>query len=434
MDGKIKAEWQPLKKVVIHRPGIEMFFGLLDPTGSLYERPFSREGALKEHHVLETVLKNEFKIDVQRLTDVLIQAMDEKPIIRQRVIEMAKETMQWKGSDTGTEQSKQEFEDNIKHLDSSYFVNILLMNPTIELHAENQKMGKDWANLKLRNPLSNLYFMRDQQFVTDQGIVLTRMANPVRRGEPRLTRLVWEEVFGLPIIHEMTDPAMIEGGEFIPMGDFAMVGIGSRTNREAINQLLSIPMDYKEIAVVHQPMHPLVASEQPDPMINMHLDTYFNVAGKDVAVGSELLLKNAKVEIWKNEGSKYVKTKEEPTLEEYIRKKGFNLVSLTTLEQLSYASNFLCIEDKKILAIEVEQNVPSVLENLERKAVQNPKRYGKLAAQAKQDYENLKNEGQFFPHKKEMYQNGVESYPVVLKNLTGGYGGAHCMTCSLSRG
>ncbi|MGC1122622.1 MAG: hypothetical protein WBA22_16185 [Candidatus Methanofastidiosia archaeon] len=75
-----------------------------------------------------------------------------------------------------------------------------------------------------------------------------------------------------------------------------------------------------------------------------------------------------------------------------------------------------------------------VLENLKTQAHSDPNRYGKLLAQAEKDYEDLKNEGQFFPHKKEVYQHGIDAYPLILTNLTGGYGGAHCMTCALKRG
>ncbi|HVP16038.1 MAG TPA: hypothetical protein VMT42_01565 [candidate division Zixibacteria bacterium] len=42
LEAKVRAEWDQLRKVVIHRPGIEMFFWLLDPYASLYERGFSR--------------------------------------------------------------------------------------------------------------------------------------------------------------------------------------------------------------------------------------------------------------------------------------------------------------------------------------------------------------------------------------------------------
>ena len=94
----------------------------------------------------------------------------------------------------------------------------------------------------------------------------------------------------------------------------------------------------------------------------------------------------------------YVKDDQDINLYDYIIAKGFKVINLTTLEQMSYASNFLTIANKKILAIEVERVVDSVLTNLQVKAKENPKRYGKLFEQAKQDYKmrrtiNLINEG-----------------------------------------
>ena len=41
-------------------------------------------------------------------------------------------------------------------------------------------------------PLSNLYFMRDQQAVTDRGIVMSRMSKPQRMREPEITKFLWD--------------------------------------------------------------------------------------------------------------------------------------------------------------------------------------------------------------------------------------------------
>ncbi len=434
MDGKIRSEWAPLRKVVIHRPGMEMFFGLLDPVGSLYERAFSFNGAQREHKILENTLQKEFGVQVIRFKDAIINAARERPSIKRKLIELAKDCIAHTGDMDKVEQAKKEFDQNAKYLDTEHFFNIILMNSGLELQLSTLHKNIQ-LNITKNVPLSNLYFMRDQQFVTDGGVVISRMAMSQRRNETRLTQFFLRDIMRVPILHEMQDPATIEGGEFMPMGSFALVGIGSRTNMDAINQLLSLDLQYKEIGVVHQPMHPLVPSDQPDPMINMHLDTYFNVASSNVVVGSELLLKAARVEIYHNEGNgRFVKDKKETTLHDYIREKGFNIINLTTLEQMSYASNFLCITDGKILAIETERIVRDVLNNLCNKAQDDPERYKKLYEQALADYEHLKNEGQFFPHKKEMYRLGIDAYPIILRNLTGGYGGAHCMTCVLSRG
>ncbi len=433
-DGKIKAEWDPLKKIVVHRPGFEMFLGLLEPYSSLYERAFSRDGARKEHENLEHILTQEFKVEVFRLKDLVLNAADKRPIIRQKLIDLAIKCTEYGGDDASIKRAKEEFLKNIPYLDTSHFFNMILMNPFIALKAEAGARNIE-LNITARQPLSNLYFMRDQQFVTDKGIVISRLAKPTRRKETMITRFLFEEVLELPIVKEIEAPGTIEGGEFIPFGKFALIGIGDRTNRSAIDQLLTIPFDYEEIGVVHQPLHPLVASDKPDPMINMHLDTYFNVASDKVVVGNELLLKNARVEVYMNEGGgKFTKTPNDTTLYEYVKQKGFELVNITSLEQMAYASNFLTITNGEILAVEVERVVPKVLENLKIRARKEPARLGKLYAQAEKDYEALKNDGQFFPHKKELYRAGVKAYAVNFSNLTGGYGAAHCMTCSLTRG
>ena len=433
MEAKVRAEWDQLRKVVIHRPGIEMFFGLLDPYASLYERAFSRYEARIEQERLEYALKHEFKVNVLRLKESILQAADRESEVRERLIKAAHESVKFTGDTAEVSRAKKELEDNEKVLDSGHFFNVLLLNPLIDLEA-----GKGVRAIHLHitenEPLANLYFMRDQQAVTDKGIFLSRMSKPQRRRETLLTRFLWETL-GAKIAHATQEPGTFEGGDFIPMKDFALVGTGDRTNRSGVEQMLQSGLGFDEVGVVHQPSHPLILGEQRDPMIAMHLDTYFNVASSSVAVGSELLLKRAKVEVYHRQGTGvYKKEKEETNLHDFIKGKGFNIIDITTLEQMSYASNFLCIKDGTILAVEVDRTVKNVLNNLASKASANPERYGKLLEQAKKDYQTLKNEGQFFPFKKEIYQHDIDAYPLILENITGGYGGAHCMTCALERG
>lgn len=433
MDGKIKAEWDPLKKIIVHKPGIEMFFGLLEPYGSLYERAFSRDGARYEHEMLTRILEKEYNVSVFDLKDLIIKAAQQDPSIKEKLIHKARKSLEYTGDKAYIQRAQEEFDENSKHYDILHFFYILLLHPLIKV---NQAPGARNIDLEIinRQPLANLYFMRDQQFVTDQGIVLCRMAKPSRRRETEITEFLWEEVLKIPLLHKMEDPATIEGGEFIPMGQFALVGIGDRTNQEAIDQLLKLPLGYNQIGVVHQPPHPLIPSSKPNPMINMHLDTYFNVAGKDVVVGSELLLRQAKVDIYHNEGEgKFRKDPKQTTLYQYISEKGFRVINITTLEQMSYASNFLCIKDKEILAVDVEPITREVLKNLRHVAKQNPEKYSALLKQAEEDYEHLIKEGEFFPHKREIYHHGISPRALSLKHLTGGYGAAHCMTCALSR-
>ncbi len=197
--------------------------------------------------------------------------------------------------------------------------------------------------------------------------------------------------------------------------------------------MLKHGQSFPEVGIVHQPTHPLMPGGKSDPMVNMHLDTYFNVAGSNIAIGSELLLKRAAVDVYVKDGNSYKKDKKGTNLFDYIRGKGFSIINLSTLEQMSYASNFLCIKDHTILAVESESIVKSVLRNLEFKARLDKKRYGALLSQAKKDYNAFLRSEQMFPHKKEIGQNGIDFYAIDLKNVTGGYGGAHCMTAAIER-
>lgn len=434
MLGKIDAEWDPLKKVIIHQPGIEMYFGLLEPFGSLYERAFSQTAAIREHELLEHALRHEYGIEVLRIETLALDAIEKRPEVREEIIDIIRNSRVYEGTKDEIESAAREFDDNEKFYDAPFCMRTALLDPVIGVESDTGTRNIH-LNITVREPVANLYFMRDQQFVTDKGIVICRMAKPARQREPSITRFVLNKILELPILHEIESPGTIEGGEFMPMGDFALVGIGDRTNREAVDQVLSLGLGYKEIGVVHQAAHPLIPSDEPDPMINMHLDTYFNVASSKVVVGCGMLLGEANVEIYKNDGKgKFEKAGNDTKLDQYITQKGFEIINITTLEQLCYASNFLCIRDGQILALEVERIVDDVLGNLEIITRNDPEKYSKLLEQAKKDYEHLKSEGQFFPHKKELYQNDIHAYGLDLKNLTGGYGGAHCMTCVIERG
>jgi arginine deiminase len=434
VDAKVRAEWEPLRQVVIHRPGIEMFFGLLEPYASLYERAFSRMKARKEHARLEDALRYEFDVEVLQLKKTMLDVADQDPAVRDRLVDLALGTIEFRGDPVEAQLARKDLERNIPLLDSGHFFNILLLTPAIELRSGKGARAIH-LNITEHEPLSNLYFMRDQQAVTDRGIVLSSMAKPQRQRETLLTGLLWE-ILGLPIAHQTSPPGTFEGGDFIPLKNFALVGMGDRTNREGVSQVLEHGLSFDEVGVVHQPRHPLLPGDRYDPMIDMHLDTYFNIASSGVAVGSETLLRRAEVEIYFRESDgRYTKDDSRTlTLHDYVTGKGFEIIDITTLEQMAYASNFLCIRDGTILAVEVGQNVRELIANLRANSGRDPDRYGKLLGQVEKDYRFLKSEGQFFPHKKEVYQHDIEAYPIILDNLTGGYGGAHCMTCTLKRG
>ena len=374
MKAKINAEWDTLRKVAVHSPGIEMYFGLLDPFASLYERSFSMEKAIKEHEILRYILKHEFKINVISLKEKLLNLADKSIFIREKLMDLANKKISYTGDIYEVKYAKYESEKNRDILDSNYYFNSLLLNPTVKLESG---IGTRMIQLHVteNEPLSNLYFMRDQQAVTDRGIIISRMSKPQRMREPEITKFLWDSL-NIPVQCEVKNPGTFEGGDFIPMDNFAMIGVGDRTNRTGIEQILKNGIGYSEVAIVHQPTHPLLTSGKTDYMMNMHLDTYFNVASDGVVVGCDILLKNAEVEVYQKEGrGEYSKINKHTNLHDYIISKGFEIIDITTLEYLAYASNFLCVKNGTIISVEVDRLVKGVINNLEKKASVDPETY-----------------------------------------------------------
>jgi len=431
LHSQVHAEWDTLQDVVIHRPGIEMFFGLIEPFAFLYERSFNMDLAIHEHNELQHALKTT-GARVHRLRTLAIREAKENPEIILRLRNLAKRIVRFEGSKKEAGRARKEFQAGLADLGVQTLFNILVLRPSIHL---DQKKGVRviFPRVSLDVPLANLFFMRDQQVAGDRGLIIGRMSKPQRRMEPELTGTVLD-IAGAKIVHKVTAPGTFEGGDFIPAGNFAMVGVGDRTNLNGATQILQKGIGFEEMVFVHQPAHPLLPGDEPDPMIDMHLDTYLNFPGEQVAVGCLPLLRRATVEVFRRSGKgRYKRQSSRSNLYDYLASHGFTVVPITTLEQMCYASNFLCIRDRTILAIEVEKVVTKVMKNLESKARVDHYRYGILFEEAKQDLAKLKRTGQFFPHKREFQELSIEATSLQLQEITGGYGGIRCMTCVLDR-
>ncbi|MFZ0698660.1 MAG: arginine deiminase family protein [Thermoplasmata archaeon] len=430
MTNHARAEWNPLREVLIHRPGIEMFFGLMEPYSFLYERAFSIDEAVFEHTTLEHALI-EAGVRVRRLKRFAVEVGARHPELVEEVRTRAEEIVRYSGPKEMVERSRRALRRNLDSFDAETLFNILLLRPSVVLQ-RHPGTRVILPRVDLDCPLANLCFMRDQQALSAQGFILGRMAKPQRRNEPLLTGTLLRSA-GMTIAGAVRSPGTFEGGDFMPLGSFGLLGTGDRTNASGVRQILAMPLGFDEIGVVHQPTHPAIPDDDPDPMIDMHLDTYFNVPGTGLAVGSEVLLRTARVEVYRRKSrGPLLREPKTRSLSEYLAEKRFEVLPLSTLEQMSYASNFLCLRDRKILAIEVEQEVDSVMGGLSLAARRNPYRYRALWKLVRQEREELRQRG-FFPHTSRLRDRGIEVVPLSLRAITGGYGGAHCMTCVTQR-
>src|SRR5579872_3227446 len=166
MTAGIRAEWDRLRRVGIHRPGIEMFFGLLAPDASLYERVFNRHEARREHEALEYTLRHEFKIDVFRIKEKILDLADRKPEIRAKLIEAAMNDLKFVGSGKEVKEASKQVKEGFASYDSGHFFNLLLLHPVMDLEKSGRGTRAIHLGITENDPLANLYFMRDQQAVT----------------------------------------------------------------------------------------------------------------------------------------------------------------------------------------------------------------------------------------------------------------------------
>jgi arginine deiminase len=405
---------------------MEAFFGLLEPYASLYERVFSLSRARREHEELVDTLRSGFGVHVDDLDQLLLQAAGRNPAVATELQERVVHTVGFTGP--GAAAARGRFLETVRRLDGEQLIQILTLAPSLRF--ERGRGPRSVASYTtLRVPLTNLFFMRDQQAVTDRGIVVGRLAKPQRRRETEITSFVWR-ASGVPPVAQI-ERGTFEGGDFLPAGGFALVGTGDRSNPTGVKELMEKGLSFPEVAVVHQPRHPLL--DRPDPMVNMHLDTYLNFPAEGVAVGHREMLAAARVEVYVRDAQSYHRLRETTLLPYLEVDHGFRIVPISTLEQLCYASNFLTIRDRVIVVPDVARNAERVLTNLRQVAEHDPGRYHRLYLRAAREFTELRAEDRFFPRTPEARDAGIQSVRVELENLTGAFGGAHCLTATLER-
>jgi N-dimethylarginine dimethylaminohydrolase len=88
-----------------------------------------------------------------------------------------------------------------------------------------------------RQYLYNMMYCRDLLFMTPEGAILSNMANSTRSSEVLYAARTLERQ-GIPVLHTVSGNGKFEGADAIWVGEkLVMVGIGSRTNQEAFDQI-----------------------------------------------------------------------------------------------------------------------------------------------------------------------------------------------------
>jgi arginine deiminase len=381
------AEWLPARDILMHTPSDELFWGVLYPAAGLFERPFSTDAARKEYIQSRG-------IRVHLLEEVLVQGSDLGPPVEQRnkqLLELALKSAKLDVAQLPSGQregAQRYFKENMAKLAPRDLVRVICLRPTVILRKTACNTG--FVATYQTDPLMNLHFMRDQTITTSKGMILCKMSSEQRARETEVVKLALSNLGITPAL-EIKSRGRLEGGDYIPAGDMELIGQGLRTNAAAIQQILDAnAFGAKRVVVV---------KDAWKHQQQMHLDTYFNVVDKDLAVLVQSRVDASRQrkageqrtqcdvhELWHG---RYHKIRSDVDFVDYLEQDcGMQVIPVPDEDQKRYGINFLTIAPRTILAVA----------------------------------------GQSTLYEKRLKEAGVKVTWIRLHHLTGGYGAAHCLT------
>lgn len=416
-DHAVHAEWEPLESVRVHTPGLELWSGSLAPEPNLFEGHVPPDRAAREHDRIVDVLRDA-GVEVHQLADDLAAAGVLDDLAREALSRDAcrdgsgtsgRAGSDGSGTTEGTGSDGIDVDGVVASFDAREKLQTVLARPSVVSAEESG------ASIELDRPISNVYFQRDTTILADRGPILCEMHEPIRRRETPLVRDAWSGV-GAGIAHEMSGEP-IEGGEFMPAGEFALLGVSAdldgeehviRTSYAAGEQLMDVgAVGYPEFGLVRAPLEAdrRLRGDRGLGSRVMHLLGWFNVAAEGLAVLDADLARAAEVDVYRRRGDGYAYDRSTSTLE-YVRDdRGFDVIDVAPTER--WPTNFLAIDDGVVVPL------------------YEPDANGEYRPENNPTIEALK-------------RRGVRVLPdgegVPRDALTEGAGGIHCMTTPIVRG
>ena len=276
----VESEVGTLRKVIVHRPGLE--HTRLTPSNAeelLFDDVIWVKRAKEEHDAFVSVMRDrgvEVLYAEQLLTDVL-ELPDAREWVLDRVLDerhvgmyLARSRHEW-----GRKASPREVAD------------LLIGGITKRDLAEGEGLTYESSELSdmLLPPLPNFLFQRDPSCWIYDGVTLNPMAKPARRPETVFMEAIyrWHPMFaregGVKVWHGGVEQdwgrATVEGGDVMPIGNGAvMVGMGERTAPQAVTMIARELFKAGSARLV-------LAVMLPRSRHYMHLDTVMTMVDRD---------------------------------------------------------------------------------------------------------------------------------------------------------
>jgi len=274
----VKSEIGPLKKVLLHRPGVELLNLTPDTLGRLLfdDIPFLPD-AQKEHDEFVSILR-ENGVDVVYLEDLMADVLKingniEDKFIRQFILEAGIKTPKYKNL---VFEYLKSFNDK-KELVLKTMEGIKVG----EIPREKREVEQSLVDLVseesnfLADPMPNLYFTRDPFASAGNGIILNKMYSVTRSRETIYAEYIFNyhpDFKGkVEKYYDRYLPYHIEGGDVLNLNEHILaVGISQRTEAGAIDELAKNIFKNENSQI-----DTILAFNIPVSRAFMHLDTVF---------------------------------------------------------------------------------------------------------------------------------------------------------------
>ena len=268
----VTSEIGKLKKVMLHRPGVELEH--LVP-GELERLLFDDIPYLKtarsEHDLFAKILRDN-GAEVVYLENLMAEVLKQKPYLKEIFI---RQFIQ-EGGSTANKFSAQLFDFLMNIEDEKELV--LKVMSGVGMNELKSQISSPLVDLvktggrMIMDPIPNLYFTRDPFATIGRGVSLNQMYSKTRRRETIFGQYILEnhpDFEGTAFYYKRTYPFAIEGGDILNLSRRVLaVGISQRTTPEAIELLAQNIFNDPNCEI-----ETILALDIPSIRAYMHLDT-----------------------------------------------------------------------------------------------------------------------------------------------------------------
>ena len=278
----VHSEVGKLRKVIVHRPGLEM--RRLTPSNCqelLFDDVIWTRRARQEHDAFVDLMSEEFGVVVYRVHELLQDVVDD-PEGRAYILDRKLVPNEVGVGGTATMRAW------MNEMDPAKLVAHLIGGVTVdELPGELRTFAKKaWgADEFVLPPLPNQLFTRDSSCWIYGGVTVNPMFWPARRKETIHLTAIYKyhpEFKGGDFNIWWGDPdedhgmATLEGGDVMPVGKgVVLIGMGERTTFQAVGQVA-------QQLFKHDAATRVIAAKMPPDRASMHLDTIFSFCDRDL--------------------------------------------------------------------------------------------------------------------------------------------------------